>query len=79
VFIETIDNECFTASTYIDPSDSLFGACQVFLIVGAKAIRSMRVAKITDQSTFLVRSHGKIEIRERNKHTLSKFVISLVL
>ena len=41
--IETVDSPCFTASKYIDPSDSLIGACHVLRMVGKKAMRSIIV------------------------------------
>ena len=76
--IENIDRACFTASTYIDPSDSLFGACHVLRIVGKKAIKSMSVASITDHNTLLTKSHGRIEMIANTRQILSKLVISFV-
>ncbi|MDB5204131.1 MAG: hypothetical protein JWP09_159 [Candidatus Taylorbacteria bacterium] len=73
-----MESPCFTASTYIDPSDSLFGAFQVLRIVGKNAMRSISVARITDHKILLLRSQGRIEMIAKTKQILSKFVISFV-
>ena len=78
LFIETIDKECLIASTYMDPSDSLFGACHVFRIVGKNAMRSIIVARMTDHSILLVKSHGRIDITASIRHALSNKAISFV-
>ena len=76
--IEYIDRECFTASTHIDPSDSLFGACHVLRMVGIKAMRSINVASKTDHRIFFVRSHGRMAKMARTKQILSRVVMSFV-
>jgi hypothetical protein len=73
-----MDNECLTKSTHIDGSDSLLGACQVFRIVGKNPMTSIRDASITDQRILSTKSHGRMETKDKAKHTLSKFVMSLV-
>ena len=73
-----MDKECFTASAYIEPRDSLYGAYHVFRIVGKKAIRSISVESITDHSMLLAINQGRIAANARIKHILSKFVTSFV-
>jgi hypothetical protein len=60
--IEKVDSACFTESAYIDPSDSLLGACHVLRMVGKKAMRSINVASKTDHKNVTFRSITKYEI-----------------
>jgi len=56
----------------MEPSDSLFGECQVLRIVGKNPTISIKEARITDHSTLLTKAQGKIAINSKNKHILSK-------